>query len=254
LVRESIQNPVTPALVGVTVLVIVLSIFVWAWAVRRPAPASEAAAPPQATTTEARPFTYAAIGASDVVGVGAADPSAESWVNVLHSYMPQGTRFLRLGRSGITLREANEVEVPEAVAVKPDLVTLWNAVNDATQGVPLNTYRDELEKALTRLTEETPAQVILLNVPDVTVLMSGVPEEQRALVRGGIVQWNKAIDEVALRYSERVTVVDLFPVSAEVLDHPEYISPDNFHPSTSGYERLALIVWQIIERDSLLRQ
>jgi acyl-CoA thioesterase I len=253
-VRESIQNPVTPALVGVTVLVIVLSIFVWAWAVRRPAPASEAVGQPQATLTEVQPITYAAIGASDVVGVGAADPSAQSWVNVLHGYMPQGTRFVRLGRSGITLQEANEVEVPEAVEAKPDLVTLWNAVNDATQGVPLNTYRDELEKALGRLTEETPAQVIILNVPDVTVLMNGVSEEERALVQGGVVQWNKAIDEVASRYTDRVTVVDLFPVSGEVLDHPEYISPDNFHLSTSGYERLAQIVWQTIERDSLLRQ
>jgi len=249
-VREPFQNPVTPLLVGVTVLIIFVTVLAWAWAVRRPATIEQAG--PEATPTEPRPLTYAAIGASDVVGMGASDPGSQSWVNVLHAYMPEGTRFVRLGRNGITLREANEVEVPEAVEAQPDIVTLWNSVNDATQGVPLPAYREELEKALTKLTDETAAHVVVLNLPDITVLMNGVPDEQRAPVRGGIAQWNKAIAEVAGRYGDRVTLVDLFPASEEVLDHPEYISPDNFHPSTVGYRRLADLVWEAIQREGLV--
>ena len=240
----------TPLLVGVTILIISLTVIAWAWAVRRPVPVEQAA--PEATPTEERSLTYAAIGASDVVGMGASDPETQSWVSVLHAYMPEGTRFVRLGRGGITLREANQVEVPEAVEAQPDIITLWNSVNDAVQGVPLPAYREELEKALTKLTEETSARIVVLNLPDITVLMDGVPEGQRAPVRGGIVQWNKAIDEIAGNYSDRVTVVDLYPASEEVLDHPEYISPDNFHPSTVGYQRLAELVWETIQRERLI--
>ncbi len=201
------------------------------------------------------PLVYAAIGASDVVGVGATDPSAESWVNALHSMMPAGTRFVRLGRGGITLREANMVEVPQAVAARPDVVTLWNCVNDAIRGVPLADYVKDLRSALDKLTRGTDAAIVVLNVPDVSTMMAGnLDNQQAAMIRGGIQQWNKAIAETAAEYGGRVSVVDLFDVSDEIAEHPEYISPDNFHPSTTGYRRLADIVWETIERDRLLER
>ena len=204
-------------------------------------------------TAEPRPLVYAAIGASDVVGVGATDPSTESWVNALHSMMPSGTRFVRLGRGGITLREANMVEVPQAVAARPDIVTLWNCVNDALRGVPLADYIKDLRSALNMLTKGTDATIVVLNVPDISSLMTGnVDSQQATMIRGGIQQWNKAIAETAAEYGDRVRVVDLFSASDEIAEHPEYISPDNFHPSTTGYHRLAEVVWQTIEREQLL--
>ena len=209
--------------------VIFVTIFAWAWAVRRPAPTAP-------TSAEPHPVTYAAIGASDVVGVGANDPQNESWVNALHAKMPAGSKLVRLGRSGITLHEALAVEVPQAVAAQPDVITLWNCVNDATQGVLLASYVDDLKAALSRLTGGTKAHIYLLNMPDISLLSQG-DAQQRALIQGGVAQWNAAIAATASAYPGRVTVVGLFPVSEEVLRHPEYISPDHFHPSTTGYRR-----------------
>lgn len=203
---------------------------------------------------EPRPITYAAIGASDVVGTGAKDPPHESWINVLHGMMPEGTKLVRLGRGGITLGEANRMEVPEAVEAQPDVITMWNVVNDATHGISLTTYLNDLTAALDKLTGETQAQIVLLNMPDITVVMNGLPASQKDLIRGGIEQWNRAIGETAARYGDRVHVVDLFPVSEEVLDHREYISGDNFHPSSAGYRRLAEVVWDEITRDGVLNR
>ncbi|MEO6457601.1 MAG: GDSL-type esterase/lipase family protein [Chloroflexia bacterium] len=251
--REPFQSPISPLLVGFVVFIIILTVVVWFWAVRRPV--TSEVANPGTVTVEPRPLVYAAIGASDVVGVGATDPSAESWVNALHSMMPEGTRFVRLGRGGITLREANIVEVPEAVAAQPDIVTLWNCVNDALRGVPLADYIKELRTALDMLTKGTDATVFVLNVPDISSMMAGnLDSRQEALIKGGIQQWNKAIAETAAEYGGRVRVVDLFVVSDEIAEHPEYISPDNFHPSTTGYRRLAELVWQGIEREQLLER
>ncbi len=234
--------------------VILLTIFAWAWAVRRPVPLDNASTQTAPTPTESPPLVYAAIGASDVVGVGADDPVSQSWVNLVHHYMPEGTRFVRLARSGITLHQANEVELPLAVAAQPDVVTLWNCVNDALQGVSLPTYLQDLNVTLSRLVKETKARVVLLNMPDITILMNQADPAQRDLIRGGIVQWNKAMSETAAAYGDRVAIVDLFPISAEILAHPEYISPDHFHPSTSGYRRLADVVWDAIKRDRLLER
>jgi lysophospholipase L1-like esterase len=245
-------------------VVVLLSAVLWAWAVRRPAPELDAPAAsttpvaeteaPPAPAPEPRPMTYAAIGASDVVGVGADDPSNESWINVLHKMMPDGTKLVRLGRGGITLGEANRVEVPGAVEADPDIVTIWNVVNDATSGITLTTYLNDLNAALEKLTKETRAQVVVLNLPDITVLMEGLPASQLDLIRGGVEQWNRAIAEAAARYGDRVHVVDLYPISGEVLNHPEYLSSDNFHPSSTGYRRLAEVVWEEIRRDGLLDQ
>lgn len=252
--REQFQSPISPFLVGLVVLVIFLTIFAWAWAVRRPAPVQGQNNPSsmQATPTETPPLVYAAIGASDVLGVGASDHSTQSWVNVLHARMPSGTRFVRLGRGGITLREAMRIEVPQAVAARPDIITLWNCVNDATQGVGLTDYLADLNKTLTRLTTETGASIVLLNMPDISILAVGADPTHRALVQGGVLQWNKGIADTASAYGDRVKIVDLFPISNEVLDHPEYLSSDDFHPSTAGYRRLAEVVWATIERDRLI--
>ncbi len=228
------------------VVVIFLSIFVWRWAVRTPTPGAEQTASPE----QKKPITYAAIGASDVVGVGANDPDHENWTSVLHSYMPEGTRFIRLGRSGITLREANTLEIPEAIATRPDIVTLWCCVNDATSGVSLTSYLEDLKTALTRLTKETQATISLLNLPDLSILArDAAAPEQRALIQGGVQQWNTSIADMATSYGDRVRLIDLYPVSKEVLAHPEYIAPDHFHPSTIGYKRLADLVWNSIQDD-----
>ncbi|MDQ6695783.1 MAG: GDSL-type esterase/lipase family protein [Chloroflexota bacterium] len=257
--RESIPSPVSPLLIGSVAAVIFLTIFAWAWAVRRPAPVDPgnavgglSHAGPVATPTP-RLLTYAAIGASDVVGVGADDPKSESWINILLQKMPAGTRFVRLGRSGITLREANSMEVPQAVAAKPDVITVWNCVNDALKGVQLPEYQGELKKTLTALTQGTGARIAVLNMPDITVLMKGhAPAAQQELVRGGIVRWNKGMADTIAPFGDRVVLVDIFPFSEEVLQHPEYVSPDNFHPSTVGYARLAKVVWQRMQQTHML--
>ena len=211
------------------------SAVVWIWAMRRPASATANAAPPEDATPESpRPLSYVALGNSDVKGLfgNKATPGDSGWAALLKSYLPTDILFSTLGEGDRTMRETNVQTVPAVVRMNPDVVTLWNVVGDSTGGTPLTSYLTELRKALDHLTRETEAQVILLNLPDITLLMQGQSEEREAMVRGGIEQWNRVISEAASRYGRRVVTIDLYPISAQVLD------PD------TGNAALADAVWE----------
>jgi len=183
-------------------------------------------------TSTPRPLRYVAIGASDTVGVGAGTPEQESWPAVLHRQLPPGSQLVNLGISGSLLRQALDQQLPVALDSAPDLVTVWLAVNDYGARVPLEPYRADLSTLLGELRATTRATILVGNIPDLSALPAAGRFDLRFVDR-----WNAAIDEVVRRYE--ATLVDLRATWAEVREHPEYISSDGFHPSTTGYRRLA---------------
>src|SRR5438045_5013738 len=84
-----------------------------------------ACARPSTTAAAPRPLTYVAIGASDTVGVGAGSPDTESWPAVLWWRLPPGSQFVNLGVSGSLLHQALDQQLPVAIDMSPDLVTVW---------------------------------------------------------------------------------------------------------------------------------
>jgi acyl-CoA thioesterase-1 len=183
-----------------------------------------------------RPLTYVAIGASDTVGVGATSPETDSWPAVLWRRLPQGSQFVNLGVSGSLLHQALEQQLPVAIDMNPDLVTVWLSVNDYTGQVNLDQYEADLDTLLGQLRAQTSAVILVGNLPDLSVL----PIASRLDLRG-IDRWNAVIQAVAARH--QVTLVDLQGTWQDMAEHPDYISSDGFHPSTSGYRRLAEVFY-----------
>ncbi len=209
-------------------------------------------APPAPSPTPAPllkpPLTYVALGASDAAGVGVEDPSRDSWVAVLGRRLPQPTRVINLGIPGIRLHEAVEMELPPALDVRPDLVTVWLVVNDVLGGVPLDRYRASLGRLLGDLRSRTGAQVAVGNIPN-------APEQSTYLgippaVRPGLTaSWNEAIAGVAQEHG--AILVDLYhrwPVVA----HPEYVGPDGLHPTVVGYRTLAETFLQVLREQGIV--
>ncbi len=214
---------------------------------------TEAAQPgqtPGAWAPLKQPIRYAALGASDTVGVGSRSPARDNWTARLHAKLPPGTEYARFARSGILLSDAAQLEVPQAIAFKPTLVTMWLSVNDLTHGVPLGRYRDSLRAVLGRLTRETNAQVALLNVPDLSALPRGAAT--RAQLAALTAAWNEALASAAAEYPGRVLVVDLSAASRELSGHSEWLSSDGFHPSSAGYQKLAEVTEASLRRAGLL--
>ncbi|HEX8699521.1 MAG TPA: SGNH/GDSL hydrolase family protein [Myxococcaceae bacterium] len=214
---------------------------------------TEAAQPEQTPDARAplqQPIRYAALGASDTVGVGSRSPAKDNWTARLHAKLPPGTEYARFARSGILLEDAAEREVAQAIAFRPTLITLWLSVNDITHGVPLPRYRESLRAVLGRLTRETSAQVALLNVPDLSALPRGAAS--RAHLAALTAAWNDALASAAAEFPGRVLIVDLAAASRELSSHGEWLSADGFHPSAAGYQKLAEVTEAALRRAGLL--
>jgi acyl-CoA thioesterase I len=182
-------------------------------------------------------LTYIAIGASDAFGIGTDDPDRQAWPTLVARRLGPGTHLINLAVPGATTALALQNELPVALDAHPDVVTVWLAVNDFADGVPLADYRAQLGTLLRGLRRGLPdARIVVGNMPDLTVLPHFFGEDP-AKLRGHVQAWNAAIATDCT--AAGVTLVDLYAEWSELADHPEYISGDGFHPSAIGAERLA---------------
>ena len=188
---------------------------------------------------------YVAIGASESVGTGARDPTREGWVPQLHRMMPAGTKLANLGIGGLKTRQAVEQALPVAIDLHPTTVTVWLAVNDLTGGVPLETYRTDLDALLGGLRQETRARIYVANIPDLTALPA-VAGHDDASVRREIERWNAAI--AASAQANGAAVVDLYTGWRELRERrTEYVARDGLHPRTRGHRRVAELFWTAMQ-------
>jgi lysophospholipase L1-like esterase len=207
------------------------------------------------TSTSSRPLqvqqipkariTYVAIGASDTYGIGADDPATENWPTDLAQKLGTDVHLINLGVPGIDIHDALNVELPIALDAHPSLVTIWLAINDIADHVPINTYTHDFNQFLSELQAGVPqARIVVANVPDLTLLpyfSSSDPQVLSAQVQ----DYNAAIT-TAVRQHHGI-LVDLFQHWTELKDHSEYISSDGLHPSTLGYTRLAELFYQALQ-------
>ena len=191
------------------------------------------AAPSPATST----FRYVAIGASDTVGVGAADPRSGSWPARVAARLPAGTDYVNLGVSGSLASQAAREQLPAALGLRPQIVTIWLAVNDLNASVPASDYAAALRSVVAPLVSATAARIFVGDVPDLRSVPAYAGADQSALL-ARISAYNAAIAAVGASFGGRVAVVDLFTGSAPLVSTIT-VSADGFHPSDAGYALIA---------------
>ncbi len=197
------------------------------------------------------PPVYAALGASDAVGVGADHPAEEGWVPRVYAKLPPSNSLLNVGISGATLSDVLAEEVPPALDAHPHWVSIWPGINDLRDGVTLPIFTAQLDEMLAHWSHNSTAQastdmpiVIVLNIPDlrpVPAFRSVAP----ALLDGTVRAWNTVIATAAQKHG--AVLVDLYGHGQDLLAHPGYLSSDGFHPSSAGYARIAELVLSALE-------
>ncbi|GCE17925.1 SGNH/GDSL hydrolase family protein [Dictyobacter kobayashii] len=190
-------------------------------------------------------ITYVAIGASDTFGTGTADPATQCWpVDLATSLGPQ-VRLINLGIPGINAHDALNIELPVALDEHPTLITVWLAVNDLVDKVPLDSYQRDLNSVVQRLhSANLKARIVVANVPDLTFLPRFKNNNVQELHQT-IAAYNNVISSVVQH--NHVILVDLYQNWQTLAEHPEYISQDGLHPNAIGYAQVAEIFYHTLQ-------
>ena len=192
---------------------------------------------PPTPSTSSPAFRYVAIGASDTVGIGATDPRTGSWPARVAARLPRGSEYVNLGVSGSLATQSRAEQLPRAIELRPQLVTIWLAVNDLNAGIAPTEYAAALGAIVDPLVARTDALVFVGSVPDLRAVPAYAGTDLLAL-GARVTAFNAAIAAVGAAYPGRLTVVDLFTGSA-ALTSTITVSADGFHPSDAGYALIA---------------
>ena len=208
------------------------------------------------STTTPSSIVYAAIGASETYGIGAGDRYRQAWPQVFYNdVLPPSAVLYNFGIPGATTAQALHDEVPAALVVHPTVVTIWLNVNDLIRGVPAADYAAQLRQVLHTLRAGGHTQVLVANTPDLgqlpayrSCLPNGPAGGPPCLIPDGFLPTPQAVSGAVDAYNaaislavkqEGATLVDLHLNGTQITQHPEWISPDGFHPNAQGYAVIA---------------
>ncbi|HVF76253.1 MAG TPA: SGNH/GDSL hydrolase family protein [Acidimicrobiales bacterium] len=197
--------------------------------------------PPDVTAPEREPIVYVAVGASETVGHGLAEPEEQAWPRLFLRTLPDDTRFTSVGVSGAKVATALQQQAGPAVDAQPTLVTVWLNVNDIAGFVAVETYEQQLRDLVRRLRRNGEATVLVANTPALDKLPALARFRLPAsLVNTTVDRYNVVIKRVV--DAERAVLVDLHSASLRARaegKEASYVGPDGFHPSAAGHEAAA---------------
>lgn len=205
---------------------------------RPPALAPTTPTPTVNTTPTSAPVVhYVAIGASDSFGIGTDHPATQNWPTLIAGKLGQSVQLLNLGIPGATVAQANRDEVPIALDVQPQIITVLLGINDLDEQVPPETFAAEMRTLLTALAHSTDAHIFVANLPDLSLLPYFAKRSDVATLTEWERDYNAAIASICTELG--VTLVDLSAAWNLVAQHPEFIGTDGLHPSTQGAVEIA---------------
>ena len=185
--------------------------------------------------------SWVAVGDSFTEGLSdeAPDGTYIGWADRLASLLAArnpGFRYANLALRGKLLREIVTEQVPVAIEVKPDLVTICAGGNDViVPGTDLDVLAEEFEQAVIDL-RAAGCEVVVFTGPD--------PRKQPVVrrVRGKVAIYNGHVRAIADRHG--ALLVDLWAMKPLV--EVRAWSDDRLHFSPEGHRRIALRTAEVL--------
>jgi len=192
-------------------------------------------------------IVYAALGASDAVGIGAS-PMTEGYVFVvsrrldgLRAGLRVGVRLSNLGILGASVDTIAGTPLQQAIAAGPHVVTVWTGSNDVVRGAAPAAFADTLDRLLGELRARTTATIFVGDLADLTKAPQFRNQPDPDVTPARLAAFNQAIDAVV---TARGCV--LVRLSTLAIDDGSF-AIDGFHPNNTGYGRIADAFWAAME-------
>jgi acyl-CoA thioesterase I len=195
--------------------------------------------PKEVLAQMARPIRYVALGDSYTIGTGVAPHQA--WPQLLADHLSDEgivtTLAANLARNGWTSEQVIQFQLPMMEAARPDFVTLLIGVNDWVQGVDTVTFRRNIQSILDNIIPKIHRSdyCIVLTIPDFSVTPVGEQFRHRGDIRTGLQEFNAILIEEAR--ARNLKIVDLFSLSQNMADDPQWVALDGLHPSKEAHRQ-----------------
>lgn len=178
--------------------------------------------------------TYIAMGDSFTAGV---EPEKGRWPDELARALGPDVHYENLATIGATSEQVERDQLPRALELKPDLVTLVCGANDvllSTRPDP-DGYAARLSGMFAQLRRAAPhAEILTATYPDLSRFLDLRPRS-RARVEDGMRRFNDACRAVARRHGIMLLEGSKHPAA----QHRGTFAEDGFHPSPEGHRRAA---------------
>lgn len=185
--------------------------------------------------------SYVAIGDSFTEGLNdkRADGTFRGWADRLAEMLAAGEpgfQYANLALRGKMLDEIMAEQLPQALELKPDLVTLCAGGNDViVPGADVDAIAARLEAGVAAL-REAGIPVVIFNGPDTKAL------SVMSVLRGKVAIYNTHLWAIAARHGAKM--VDLWTM-APLHDRRAW-SDDRLHFTTDAHRRIALLTAEVL--------
>jgi lysophospholipase L1-like esterase len=182
---------------------------------------------------------FVVLGDSFTEGLGDPEPhdlrAVRGWADRVAEELSVGQpdfAYANLAVRGLLLREVIDTQLPQAISLHPDLVSIQAGGNDLLHpGADPDKLAGSLERAVTEL-----------RALDATVVVFVGPDSGRSTIMGQfrtkIAIFNENVRSIAERHD--AVVADLWAMTE--LHDPGMWSPDRLHPSPMGHHAVAAMV------------
>jgi len=189
-------------------------------------------------------ITYVAIGDSLTAGVGVNDYK-DSYPYLVAQKLSQNNKKVILKDAsypGYKTEDVKDKLLDEAIADKPDIITLLIGVNDVRSSVSKETFENNYKYIVDRLTTKTNAKIYLINIP---MIGANILPPYDGYFDSETKNFNAAIKGLAESYG--LGYIDIYtPTKKEFNKSTDYYSSDLFHPSAKGYAYWTQIIYDYI--------
>lgn len=207
-------------------------------------------------------LVFASLGDSSGVGVGAGNDGGYPMRVAARLQRVCRVRHESLAQSGATSNDVAGAQLKRCVSLAPSLVTVGIGGNDLWRQVSPLLFQKNLEHVVNALVGGD-VDVVFLNVVDLSLApvaslaqqMVGVTPAQ---IAARVDELNDVVGRVVERGNQKAAtagrgarffVADVCGPSRRELaaGAGDYFAGDGFHPSMRGYDRIAEIVWPVVE-------
>jgi lysophospholipase L1-like esterase len=176
---------------------------------------------------------FVAMGDSFTAGTG---PGSPRWADQVARSLP-GCRYANLAQAGVPSEQVAREQLPRALAMRPDLVSLICGANDVilTTRPNVEAFAATFSGMLEALRAELPdAAIVTATYPHVSHFLQLRPRSRLRVARG-MNELNEAIHSLAQRHEAVCLDFAAHPGRGERANY----AADGFHPSPAGHREAA---------------